>query len=157
MTINAIGMERLCEMQAAIGNAGGTPPVVIDSDDLVTRPGATMAAYCAAVGLPFSLRALTWERGEQPEWRRAAFSPSLLRSTPVTGSTYGSSGIYGCRYRETVLRYSSAALISPSTYADTSRSCAGLNAPGTSTCTDCAAERAPSKRARWRASASYRS
>ena len=72
MTINAIGMERLCEMQTAIASAGGTPPVVIDSDDLVTRPAATIAAYCAAVGLPFSLRALTWEQGEQPEWRRSA-------------------------------------------------------------------------------------
>ena len=72
MTVNAIGMERLCEMRTAITNAGGTPPVVIDSDDLVTRPAATMAAYCAAVGLPFNLRALTWKRGEQPEWRRSA-------------------------------------------------------------------------------------
>jgi hypothetical protein len=72
MTINAIGLERLCELQTAISNAGGTPPVVIDSDDLVTRPAATMAAYCAAVELPFNLRALTWERGEQPEWRRSA-------------------------------------------------------------------------------------
>ena len=48
MTINAIGLERLCQMQVAIGNAGGTPPVIIDSDDLVTRPAATMAAYCGA-------------------------------------------------------------------------------------------------------------
>jgi hypothetical protein len=83
--------------------------------------------------------------------------PEPMRSTPVTGSAYGSSGIYGRRYRETVLRYSSAALISPSTYAETSRSCSGLTAPGSSTCTDCAAERALSRRARWRASASYRS
>jgi hypothetical protein len=72
MTINAIGMERLCQMQATITSAGGTPPVVIDSDDLVTRPAATMTAYCAAVGLPFNPRALTWEPGEQPEWRRSA-------------------------------------------------------------------------------------
>ncbi len=72
MTINAIGMDRLCEMQAAITSAGGNPPVVIDSDDLVTRPAATMAAYCAAVGLPFNLRALAWKRGEQPDWRRSA-------------------------------------------------------------------------------------
>jgi hypothetical protein len=72
MTINAIGMERLCEMQSAIASAGGRPPVVIDSDDLVTRPEATMAAYCATVGLPFHPQALTWERGEQPEWRRSA-------------------------------------------------------------------------------------
>jgi Sulfotransferase domain len=72
MTINAIGMTRLCELQAAISDAGGNPPVVIDSDDLVTRPAATMAAYCAAVGLPFSPQALTWDRGEQPDWRRSA-------------------------------------------------------------------------------------
>jgi hypothetical protein len=72
MTINAIGMERLCEMRTAIAASGGIPPVVIDSDDLVSRPAATMAAYCAAVGLPFSPQALTWERGEQPQWRRSA-------------------------------------------------------------------------------------
>ena len=72
MTINAIGMDRLCELQAAISDAGGNPPVVIDSDDLVARPAATMAAYCAAVGLPFSPQALTWDRGERPEWRRSA-------------------------------------------------------------------------------------
>jgi hypothetical protein len=72
MTINAIGMERLCELLAAVHDAGGNPPVVIDSDDLVARPAATMAAYCAAVGLSFSLRALTWEPGERTEWRRSA-------------------------------------------------------------------------------------
>jgi hypothetical protein len=52
--------------------ASGRPPVVIDSDDLVARPEATMAAYCAAVGLPFIPQALTWEPGERPEWRRTA-------------------------------------------------------------------------------------
>jgi hypothetical protein len=31
-----------------------------------------MAAYCAAVGLPFSPGALTWEPGERQEWRRSA-------------------------------------------------------------------------------------
>ena len=31
-----------------------------------------MAAYCAAVGLPFIPQALTWEPGERPEWRRSA-------------------------------------------------------------------------------------
>lgn len=72
MTINAIGMERLCAMQAAISDAGGNPPVVIDSDDLVAQPAATMAAYCKAVGLPFNSRALTWEPGEQAAWQRSA-------------------------------------------------------------------------------------
>jgi Sulfotransferase domain len=72
MNITAIGLERLCEVQDAVGDAGGDTSVVIDSDDLVTRPAATMAAYCAAVGLPFIPRALTWEPGERPEWRQYA-------------------------------------------------------------------------------------
>jgi hypothetical protein len=31
-----------------------------------------MAAYCAAVNLPFIRDALTWEPGDRPEWRRSA-------------------------------------------------------------------------------------
>jgi hypothetical protein len=57
---------------SGVRDAGGDPSVVIDSDDLAARPGATMAAYCAAVGLPFIPRALVWEPGERPEWRRSA-------------------------------------------------------------------------------------
>jgi len=72
MSINAIGLEKLCELQAAVRDAGGNAAVVIDSDDLVARPEATMAAYCAAVGLPYKPRALTWARGERSEWRRSA-------------------------------------------------------------------------------------
>jgi hypothetical protein len=72
LSINAIGLETLCTVQAAVRDAGGNASVVIDSDDLVARPEATMAAYCAAVGLPFIPRALTWEPGERPEWRRSA-------------------------------------------------------------------------------------
>jgi hypothetical protein len=72
MSIDAIGLEIMCELRAAVGDAGGNPSVVIDSDDLVTRPAATMAAYCAAVGLPFIPRALAWEPGDRSEWRRSA-------------------------------------------------------------------------------------
>ena len=72
MSINAIGLEKMCELQAAVRDAGGDASVVIDSDDLVARPAATMAAYCAAVGLPFSPRSLTWDQGERAEWRRSA-------------------------------------------------------------------------------------
>lgn len=71
MSLKAIGLEALHELHSAVRDAGGTP-VVIDSDDLVTRPEATMAAYCAAVGLPFVARALRWEPGDRHEWRRFA-------------------------------------------------------------------------------------
>ena len=70
--IDAIGLEALHELHAAVRDAGGHRPVVIDSDDLVARPAATMAAYCAAVELPFIPEALTWEPGERSEWRRSA-------------------------------------------------------------------------------------
>ena len=70
--IDAIGLEALHELHAAVRDAGGHRPVVIDSDDLVARPAATMAAYCAAVELPFIPGALTWEPGERSEWRRSA-------------------------------------------------------------------------------------
>jgi hypothetical protein len=72
MTIDSIGLEWLHDLHRAACDAGGHRPVVIDSDDLVTRPAATMAAYCAAVELPFIPEALTWEPGERPEWRRSA-------------------------------------------------------------------------------------
>jgi hypothetical protein len=72
MWIEDIGLETLHELHAAVHDAGGHRPVVIDSDDLVARPEATMAAYCAAVELPFIPQALTWEPGERPEWRRSA-------------------------------------------------------------------------------------
>jgi sulfotransferase family protein len=72
MNIEAVGLELAYELYAAVRDAAGNPPVVIDSDDLVARPAATMAAYCAAVGLPFRPRALTWKPGAQPEWGRTA-------------------------------------------------------------------------------------
>ena len=72
MSINAIGLDALHELHTAVEEAGGHRPVVVDSDDLVARPAATLAAYCAAVGLPFIPRALRWAPGERPEWRRTA-------------------------------------------------------------------------------------
>jgi hypothetical protein len=72
MGIDSIGLENLYELHTAVRDAGGHRPIVIDSDDLVARPEATMAAYCAAVELPFIPESLTWERGERSEWRRSA-------------------------------------------------------------------------------------
>jgi hypothetical protein len=72
MRLDSIGLETLHALHTAVCEAGGYRPVVIDSDHLVARPEATMAAYCAAVGLPFIPEALTWEPGERPEWRRSA-------------------------------------------------------------------------------------
>jgi hypothetical protein len=72
MRIDDTGLRLLHDLFGAVQNAGGHPPVVIDSDDLVASPAATMTAYCAAVGLPFIGDALHWEPGERPEWMRSA-------------------------------------------------------------------------------------
>ncbi len=72
MRIDSIGLETLHKLHTAVRDAGGHRPLVIDSDDLVARPEATMAAYCVAVELPFIPEALTWEPGERSEWRRSA-------------------------------------------------------------------------------------
>ena len=92
MSINAIGFQALRELHAAVRDAGGNPPVVIDSDDLAARPGATMAAYCAAVGLPFIPRALSGNRNDstspsKPSSRSAhrhpRHSPEPVDTDPV--------------------------------------------------------------------------
>jgi hypothetical protein len=72
MRIMDIGLRLLYDLFLAVQGAGGHPPIVIDSDDLVRTPAATMAAYCAAVGLPFIGDSLHWEPGHRPEWARSS-------------------------------------------------------------------------------------
>jgi Sulfotransferase domain len=64
-----VGFTRLRELWDAI-TAAGPAPVVLDSDALIERPGAIVAAYCERVRLPFRPEALTWAPGPRPEWGR---------------------------------------------------------------------------------------
>ena len=45
----------------------GSPPPVIDSDDLLENPEGVVEKYCSAVGIPFVKEALSWEPGERTE------------------------------------------------------------------------------------------
>jgi len=45
------------------------PGVVVDATDFRRRPDATMAAYCAAVGIEHRPEALSWEAGAVEEWQ----------------------------------------------------------------------------------------
>jgi len=47
--------------------AAGTPPPVIDSDDLLENPFGMVEAYCDAVGIPFIADALSWKPGARDE------------------------------------------------------------------------------------------
>ena len=72
MRIFDTGLRLLHDLFVAVQNAGGHPPVVVDSEDLMANPAGTMAAYCAAVELPFLAGALNWQPGERSEWARSA-------------------------------------------------------------------------------------
>ncbi len=61
----------------------GTPPPVIDSDDLLERPAEIVEAWCEAVGLPFVAEALSWEPGPRDEvswWDGGVFHATLRHS-----------------------------------------------------------------------------
>jgi hypothetical protein len=72
LTLSEIGLEHAYGLYQAILAAGGNAPVVVDSDDLIADPAATVAAYCAAVGIPFSRSALHWTPGDREEWQQSA-------------------------------------------------------------------------------------
>jgi hypothetical protein len=72
MRILDAGLRLLHELFVAVTDAGGHTPVVIDSDDLVANAAGTMAAYCAAVDLPFVPEALQWQPGGRSEWARSS-------------------------------------------------------------------------------------
>jgi hypothetical protein len=70
MVVEEVGLELMHEIYCAVRDLTGEPPLVVDSDDLVTAPAQTIAAYCAAVGLTFLEEALRWQPSARPEWRR---------------------------------------------------------------------------------------
>ena len=72
LTLAEIGLEYAYDLYQAVLAAGGAQPVVVDSDDLIADPAATMAAYCAATGIPFRRSALYWSPGDRDEWRQSA-------------------------------------------------------------------------------------
>lgn len=70
--------DRLCDQD-------GSPPPVLDSDDLLSDPHGMVNAYCSAMGIPFLAGALTWEPGDRSEvlWYDrdgTTFHDSLMRS-----------------------------------------------------------------------------
>ena len=70
VTCPEIGYERLHEMFELTRAACGSMPLVIRTEELLRDPAAVVAAWCAAVGLPFLPGALTWRPADQPAWQR---------------------------------------------------------------------------------------
>lgn len=70
--------DRLTDVQ-------GTPPPVIDSDDLLEDPHGVVKMWCDAVGIPFIEAALSWEPGADTAqyswWDGGSFHANLRAST----------------------------------------------------------------------------
>ncbi|MEM9715468.1 MAG: sulfotransferase family protein [Pseudomonadota bacterium] len=61
----------------------GTPPPVIDSDDMLEDPVRMVRLWCEAVGIPFIESALSWEPGARDEvswWDGGSFHANLRDS-----------------------------------------------------------------------------
>ena len=67
LTLEEAGFVDLYRIFELAREVTGRVPVVIDAEDLVQHPKATIQAYCEAVGIAFMPEALSWEPGPRPE------------------------------------------------------------------------------------------
>lgn len=88
VTLEEIGFARLYTVYAAVRAATDAEPVVLDTDDLVTRPEAVVRAWCAQVGIDYRAESLTWTPGDRPEWSHTArWHVDVSRSTGLHCTT----------------------------------------------------------------------
>ena len=83
-TLEECGYAELYKLFEMAKEFSGKIPVVIDSDDLVQKPEATVKAYCDAVGIPFIKEALEWEPKFRPElthWEGGSWVINAMFST----------------------------------------------------------------------------
>ena len=75
--------DRLCDKT-------GSPPPVLDSDDLLEDPQRMVEVWCHAVGIPFIPEALSWEPGARDEvswWDGGSFHANLRNSDGLKPQT----------------------------------------------------------------------
>jgi hypothetical protein len=66
-----------------IADKTGSPPPVIDSDDMLEDPAGMVSLWCASVGIPFIETALSWQPGARDEvswWDGGSFHANLRDS-----------------------------------------------------------------------------
>lgn len=90
-----VGFPEQRELFDRIAEKTGSPPPVIDSDDLLEAPSPIIEAWCKACGIPFIEEALSWEPGGDPSahswWDGGSFHANLANSSglrPQNRSAY---------------------------------------------------------------------
>lgn len=66
-----VGYEHQYALFCLAWQVTGRRPVVVAAERMLADPAAVVAAYCAEVGLPFLLQALTWAPGERQDWHES--------------------------------------------------------------------------------------
>ncbi len=66
VTYDAIGTGQQRALFDEISGFTGTPPPLIDSDDILRDPETALQALCEVLSLPFDRAMLTWASGPQP-------------------------------------------------------------------------------------------
>jgi hypothetical protein len=61
LTIEEVGYQQLLQLFEKVVQFTVVVPPIVDADDLVKHPKATVRAYCESVGIPFIPEALSWE------------------------------------------------------------------------------------------------
>jgi len=64
--IEATGLPQQVEIFDYVQRTTGRLPPVVDSTDLLAAPESMLRALCAALGIPFSERMLSWPPGPRP-------------------------------------------------------------------------------------------
>lgn len=65
-TLDDIGFVQQAELFDQVADRLGHAPPVIDSADIRADPKASLTALCAALGIPFTDRMLSWPAGPKP-------------------------------------------------------------------------------------------
>jgi hypothetical protein len=70
LACHEVGYEHQYALFELAWKTTGNRPVVISAERLLQDPAPVVEAYCAAVGLPYLPKALTWKPGERAEWQQ---------------------------------------------------------------------------------------
>jgi hypothetical protein len=63
VTVEDLGVPRQWEIYERVRGLSGSNPVVIDAGEFLRDPGGHLRAWCAALGIPFTQRMLSWPAG----------------------------------------------------------------------------------------------
>lgn len=67
VTLADLGVEQQTELFERERERTGRVPPVVDADDVLRDPESALRALCAAIGVPFTERMLSWPPGPRPD------------------------------------------------------------------------------------------